>query len=198
MTYQILRRAVAPEIFEEDDYSTIDTTTDVTFIDTTVENAVTYHYALVAIDGEAFESRWSNFNEDCEGAATDCIEVTPLKRREAWGSDGVHRDGPGCRQPSSAVMEPESGGGYRGLHRFVGTTPGVYTDSVTIEGQRLTGQAPPTQVGIAGLAEGQRVYFSIVAVNYSGLSSDPAGEISDFPVFAPIGIRPPLSSTRCC
>ena len=198
VTYQVQRRAVAPPIFAEDSYAPVGSTSDVTFTDSSVENAVTYQYALVAIDGDAFESRWSNFNEDCSGAGLDCVEATPLNDVKPQTPSGFSVSDPGIGNLLQLSWNANPEGDLSAYVVSWGTSPGVYTDTVTLEGDRLSGQAPPNRVSIAGLAEGQRVYFTIVAVNYSGLTSDPAGEISDFRCSRRSGCGRRASSTPCC
>ena len=72
----------------------------VTYSDTTVSNATIYHYYVVALDGEGFESRWSNFNGDCDtqpippDPASDCVKAEPLNPN------------PPARRPTSVSWTP--------------------------------------------------------------------------------------------
>ena len=61
-------------------------------------NTKTYFYYVVALDGELFESRWSNFNSDCGVSGPDCVTATPLNPNPPPPPTGL------------VVTDPETGG----------------------------------------------------------------------------------------
>lgn len=152
------------------------------FTDTGLTNATVYSYYVVAVDPEGFESRWSNFNEDCSPGSADCVKATPLNPDPPGAPTGLTVSDPGLGNLLVFNWDPnpESDLAYYTIH--YGYEPGSYT-TVQVIGKQ-------TQAGIPNLIEGQPVYFAVSASNTSERTSPLSAEVSDFPVFAP-GLRPP-------
>lgn len=137
--------------------------TGLAYADTGLTNAQTYYYAVVALDAEGFESRWSHFNTDCAVSGPDCLKATPLNPNPPANPSGL------------VVTDAESGGKlyvswtangetdlkYYEIH--YGTSPGNYTATVN------TGKAPSGAVD--GLVNGTTYYVAVTATNTSNLTS---------------------------
>ncbi|HXV77176.1 MAG TPA: C25 family cysteine peptidase [Candidatus Polarisedimenticolaceae bacterium] len=151
--------------------------TQTTHADTAVINATTYYYYVVAVDGEGFESAWSNFNSDCATAGVDCVQATPLNPDPPLPPSDVTLVDPGTGETLrvSWAPNPENDLAYYEVH--YGIESGVYTET--------TRAGLVTELTLTGLVEGQMYHFVVTATNTSDLTSDPSDEASDFPVFSP-------------
>jgi hypothetical protein len=154
----------------------------VCYQDTGVKNTFTYYYYVVAQDGEGFESRWSNFNSDCDVSGPDCLRATPINPDPPTVPTGL------------AVADPETGGRLNltwnanpepDLNNYTvhwGTAPGVYTNV------NNSGKNP--YYGLTGLENGTRYYFAITATNTSNHTSAYSAEESGVPTWV-IGEKAP-------
>lgn len=153
------------------------------FTVTDLTNTHRYELALVAVDTEGFESRWSHLNTDCDVDGPDCLEATPLNPDPPSIPAGVAVDDPGIgdRLRISWAPNVETDLAYYTVHW--GTTQGGPYPFST--------QAPQaTSIDLAGLIEGQIYYAVVTATNTSNKTSPPSAEVGDFPVFSP-GLRAP-------
>jgi len=152
-----------------------------TFDDTTVINANTYYYYVVARDADDFESTRSNFNGDCATNGPDCVSAHPVNPN------------PPPPPASVTVTDPETGGrldvswpvAAQDVFSYTvhyGTTSGVYTGSQTV-GLNL-------QATITGLQNGTTYFVAVKATNTSGHTSGFSPEDSEKPTFVQ-GLRAP-------
>jgi len=156
--------------------------TGTSFNDTTVSNALQYFYYVLAVDEWGFESRWSNFNSDCDSAGPDCVDATPLNPNPPTPPTGVTLTDPGDGASLMISWSPNPENDLESYTILLGTESGVYTTVIP------TGKA--TSRTLVGLAEGQMYYAAVTAENTSGLTSGMSSEASDFPAFAR-GLRAP-------
>ena len=164
---------------------------DPSFLDAGLTNAVDYRYTVVALDPVGlFASRWSNFNTGCDSGGADCVEATPLNPNPPGVPQGLAVSDPGFGDTLRVewLSNPEVDLAPQAYTVLWGTQPGVYTESAPASSSSNT-------ILISGLTEGETVFVSITATNTSGLTSAEASPVSDFPVFAPQGLRPPRSVT---
>lgn len=145
------------------------------FVDTGRTNATTYYYYVVAVDASGFESRWSNFNSDCDVSGPDCVKATPLNPNPPNPPTGV------------VVTDPETGGrlniswsanSENDLQYYevrYGTSPGNWPNV------RNVGKS--TTDVLTGLTNGQTYYIVVTATNTSGLTSSPSTEKTGIPTF---------------
>jgi hypothetical protein len=137
--------------------------TATSFVDDSAVNTKTYYYAVVALDGAGFESRWSNFNSDCGTVEpVDCVTATPLNPDPPPMVSGV------------AVSDAESGGRLDvtwdpspddDILRYTvrwGTVSGVYDHALQ------TGKA--TSAALTGLDNGVLYFVVVEATNTSAVS----------------------------
>ena len=152
-----------------------------TYTDTPVQNTHTYYYIIIATDPEGFESRWSNFNTDCQVSGPDCVQATPLNPDPPSIPTGLQ------------VVDP--GLGDR-LIFIWNTNPEEDLDFYTVKWG--LGAGNPTDAGQSGtpiftalgLVDGEVYCATVSATNTSGNQSSDTVEVCDFPVFAP-GVRLP-------
>ncbi|HEX4825674.1 MAG TPA: C25 family cysteine peptidase [Candidatus Polarisedimenticolaceae bacterium] len=156
--------------------------TTTSFSDTTVTNAKSYLYYVVAEDTSGFESRWSNFNSDCAVNGPDCVQATPLNPGSPAAPTGL------------TVTDPETGGklnlswaanlesDFDHYTVWWGTAPGTYTFSGS------AGKA--TSYTLTSLTNGTTYYVAITASNTSGHTSGYSGEQQGTPTFVR-GVRSP-------
>jgi hypothetical protein len=168
----------------------------VTYSDTTVSNATVYHYYVVALDSvDGFESRWSNFNGDCDtqpippDPASDCVKAEPLN--------------PNPPDPPSNVgaVDAESGGrldvtwnantetdlSHYEVHYG---TCSVATDPQCTAYDQSTGVIRTTSYSLTGLENGTTYYIAVTATNTSGNTSAYSIEQVEVPSFVR-GLRSP-------
>lgn len=153
-----------------------------TWQDTGLVNNRTYYYYVLAKDGEGFESRWSNFNSDCDVSGPDCVSAIPLNPNPPGAPSGVTvvDTETGGRLDVSWLPNPESDIQVYDVH--YGTSPGVYT--------QVQPAGTQTSAVLAGLPNGVRHYIVVTATNTSSLTSAFSTEVDEVPTFIP-GLRPP-------
>ena len=144
------------------------------FADTTVSNAATYYYYVVARDAQGYESRWSNFNSDCAVSGLDCLKATPLNPN------------PPSAPVDVAVTDAETGGRLT-VSWTANTEPDI--KSYTIWWGAAAGQysqflvvpKPSVFASLSGLANGVPYYFAVTATNTSTLTSGLSAEAVGVP-----------------
>jgi hypothetical protein len=151
------------------------------FSDTTVTNATTYWYYVVASDADGFQSAWSNFNSDCAVAGPDCVEATPLNPDPPSTPTGLLVTDPGVGDQLELdwSANPETDIDYYTVHW--GTESGVYLHSASVEDPHLV---------LRDLVEGQDYFLALTATNTSARTSGFSVEVTDFPA-AGMGLRVP-------
>lgn len=145
------------------------------FTDTDLVNTRAYYYAVVAVDPEGFESRWSHFNSDCDVSGPDCLTATPLNPNPPGAPTGV------------VVTDPENGGRLHVVWNPVpeadldvyevhyGTSSGDYTE--------VLDAGRETSALLNGLENGTTYYIAVTATNSSGLRSAYSLEAEGTPTF---------------
>ena len=153
------------------------------FLDTAAVNTFGYVYYVVAVDTAGFESRFSNFNSDCDVDGPDCVKAIPLNPNPPIAPVGLSISDPGVgdRLLVSWQLNPESDIDVYTVH--FGTESGVYT-SIKIVG------ATSSSTILAGLVEAQPYFVAVSATNTSGTISALSAEMTDYPVTG-FGLRPP-------
>jgi len=148
--------------------------------DSDVVNTQDYYYYVVAVDTEGFESRWSNFNSDCDVVGPDCVVATPINAT------------PPASPANLSVTDVESGGRLevawsRGaevdIDRWTvhyGTTPAF--------GQTVTSYL--NRVDLTGLQDGVTYYVAVSATNTSGFTSAFSDTITGVPSLV-VGVGSP-------
>jgi peptidase C25-like protein/fibronectin type III domain protein len=154
-----------------------------TFADLGLTNTKTYYYAVVALDAENFESRWSHLNTDCPVDGPDCLDARPLNPNAPAAVTGV------------SIVDPETGGKL-----FVSWNASPEVDLKHYEvrfGTQSGGPYPNvvnaaklTSTAVSGLTNGQTYYFVVTATNTSDLTSLPSPQIAAVPTFVR-GLRAP-------
>ena len=165
-------------------YQEIGTTSNVSFLDSTAENAVTYYYYVLAKDDDGFESAWSNFNTDCDVDGPDCVKARPLNPDPPSKPTGVTVADPGSGNSLdvSWTENPEEDIDFYTVHY------GLATDDYSLGS--LNVDEDKTSVTIGGLTENTTYFIAVTATNTSEKESDFSDEVDDFPVLAP-GLRSP-------
>ncbi len=155
---------------------------ETSYRDTGVANAVTYYYVVVALDSEGFESRWSNFNSDCDVDGPDCVKATPLNPNPPSPPTGVVVTDPekGFRLEVSWNANSENDLSFYTVHW--GTQSGVYTHSESA-GRKTT-------FTITNLENGVTYYVAVTATNTSGKTSGFSEEKSGTPTWVR-GVKSP-------
>ncbi len=171
-TYDVYRRLSSSTSYTKINASPISGTS---YLDTGVVNARTYYYYVVALDAEGFESRWSNFNSDCDVSGPDCVQATPLNPNPPAPPTGLVVTDPETGGKLNLTWNPNSESDLQNYEVRYGTTPGVYP-SVRNVGKN-------TADALTGLENGTTYYIVITATNTSGKTSAPSEERSGTPTF---------------
>ena len=157
------------------------------FADTGRTNAVTYYYAVVAVDPTGFESRWSHRNTDCGAPGpTDCLSATPLNPNPPAVPTGI------------TVTDTETGGtldvswtanGEVDLLSYtVWWDDRPYSVSTPYRNSRNTNKSTSTK--LTGLANNTTYYIAVTATNTSGQTSNYSTEVQGIPHLVQ-GVRSP-------
>jgi len=160
------------------------------YADTSVVNADDYYYYVVALDSEGFESRWSNFNSDCDletnscdsTPADDCVKATPLNPNPPAPPTGVVVTDPETGGKLNVTWNPNSESDLKYYTVHWGTSPGVYTNSEN------TGKN--TSHTITGLSNGTTYYIAVTATNTSNKTSGYSEEKTGVPTLVQ-GVKSP-------
>lgn len=152
------------------------------YADTTVQNAKAYFYAVVALDGEGFESRWSNFNSDCAVSGPDCVTATPTNPNPPSAPTGTVVTDPETGAKLNVTWSANSETDIDHYTVWWGTAPGAYTASISA--------GRMTSYSITGLVNGTPYYVAVTASNTSGHTSAYSAEASGVPTFVR-GLRAP-------
>jgi hypothetical protein len=155
--------------------------------DTQVQNALTYYYAIVAVDAGGFESTWSNRNTDCAVSGPDCVRAQPFNNVAPSKPTGVAALNPGTGGRITVSWAPNPEPDIKLYRVRYGTQPGVYTSFSEAMGTA-------TQTTVAGLTDGVLYYAAVEAENYTALVSPLSSEVSAIPSLVQ-GIRPPATVT---
>jgi hypothetical protein len=150
------------------------------YADTTVQNARTYFYYVVALDAALFESRVSHFNSDCAISGPDCLKATPLNPNPPPA-------------PVVQLVDTEIGGRLGASW----PAPAPDIDFYTVKWGTTQGGPYPfsanagrmTSYSITGLTNGLTYYVVVTATNTSDLSSSSL-EKAAVPTFVR-GVRAP-------
>lgn len=164
--------------------------TGTTYADTSVINATKYYYYVVALDAEGFESRWSNFNSDCDldtgtcdsNPADDCVKATPLNPNPPAPPTGVVVTDPETGGKLDISWNPNSESDLKNYTVHWGTSPGVYTNSENA--------GKKTSHTITGLSNGTTYYVAVTATNTSNKTSGYSEEKTGVPTVVQ-GIKSP-------
>ncbi len=164
--------------------------TGTTYADTSVTNASTYYYYVVALDAEGFESRWSNFNSDCgletgtcdSSPVDDCVKATPLNPNPPAPPTGVVVTDPETGGKLDVSWNPNSESDLKNYTVHWGTSPGVYTNSENA-GKR-------TSHTITNLSNGTTYYIAVTATNTSDKTSGYSEEKTGVPTLVQ-GLKSP-------
>ena len=153
-------------------------------IDESAVNATRYYYAAVSVDGEGFEGRWSNLNQDCDGGP-GCVTALPTNTTPPAAPTGVVVSDPGSggRLTVTWIASPEEDVNLYTVK--YGTTGGSYPFTETVI-------PPAVTASLQGLTDGTRYFVVVTAKNTAGLESPPSGEQSGIPHLFE-GIAPPRS-----
>jgi hypothetical protein len=156
--------------------------TGTSFTDTGLTNATTYYYYVVATDAQNFDSRWSNFNDDCPVNGPDCVKGIPVNPTAPASPTGLTIVDPevGGRLNLSWTANVESDLSYYTIH--YGTSPGAYTTHLNV--------SKATSVSLYSLENGVHYYFAITATNTSNNTSASSVEQSGFPTWVR-GVKSP-------
>lgn len=164
------------------------------FDDPNVSNLQNYYYYVVAVDPDGFESRWSNFNTDCQFVNPDCQVVSP--QCPVVGPDCLVAVPINLVPPATptglAVADAESGGR---LNVNWHSNPEDDIDFYTVHYGTTTalGQTKPAytnQVGVNGLQNGVTYYVAVSATNTSGVTSGMSPTLEGVPSLV-LGVRSP-------
>ena len=150
--------------------------------DTTVTNAKTYYYYVVALDPDGFESRWSNFNSDCAVSGPDCVTTTPSNPNPPAAPTGLSV---ADAETSGKLTLAWSANAEPDLDHYTvwwGTASGAYTFSAPA--------GKSTAFTLAGLANGTSYYIALTATNSSNRASSYSPEGTGTPTFVR-GLRSP-------
>lgn len=166
-------------------YTRVTETAGTSFTDSGLTNCSEYYYYAVSVDGDGFESRWSNFNDTCFGSGSDCKRGTP------------HNPTPPHPPTNVTVSDPQRGGQlevrwniadreadvvqYRVLW---GSSSGNYPNATTVPAT-----SPTATIG--GLTNGQ-TYFIVVRAEHCTLASGNSAERTGVPHRVE-GTNPPQS-----
>jgi hypothetical protein len=180
VTYGIYRAMTSPSF----GYTPVGTSGTTSFSDTTAVNTKTYFYYVVALDGELFESRWSNFNSDCGVSGPDCVTATPLNPNPPPAPTGL------------VVTDPETGGKLVLSWNANATTDEI--DHYTVWwGTTTAGDysfsasaAKQTTFTLSGLNDGSTYHVALTATNTSGHTSTFSPDVTGSPHFVR-GVRSP-------
>ncbi|MDX1390500.1 MAG: C25 family cysteine peptidase, partial [Acidobacteriota bacterium] len=149
--------------------------TETTYRDESARNAFRYYYYMVALDMEGFESRWSNFNSQCD-AGPDCVTAIPLNPDPPSNPTGLAATDPetGSRLDITWNFNPEDD--VQNYTIRYGIESGVYTNTVTVNSLN-------NATSLGSLENGTLYYINITATNTSGHTSpiNPADEITAVP-----------------
>jgi hypothetical protein len=154
--------------------------TGTSFDDLTAENAQTYFYYMVGIDADGFESRWSNYNDDCIVLGPECVYAQPLNPNPPAIPTGV------------VAVDTETGGrldvtwnanGENDLdHYTVEFGPTVLLGSSV--------DATTNAISLTGLEDDVQYYVGVKATNTSGLTSGRSALASAVPSLV-LGLKAP-------
>jgi len=161
--------------------------TTTNYADGSALNAKTYYYAVVALDGSEFESRWSNLNSDCAVSGPDCVTASPTNPNPPAAPTGL------------TVTDPETSGKL-----LVSWNPSPETDidHYTVSWRTAPGGYPftgnplrNTSFTITGLTDCSpsacpTYFITVTATNTSGHVSPYAPEVPGTPTFVR-GVRSP-------
>ncbi|RMG44511.1 MAG: hypothetical protein D6718_09920 [Acidobacteria bacterium] len=168
-------------------YTQVTETTATSYADTGLTNCQEYYYYVVSVDADGFESAWSNYNEDCDGARQDCKAGTP------------EDPNPPPAPVLLAVNDTERGGQLEAIWERI-TDPNVDVVSYTVEWRRddEPAFAHSKTVGpafdrtkIGGLDDGF-LYHVRVYASHCTLDGPPSNELTGVPHTVK-GIDPPRS-----
>jgi hypothetical protein len=177
--YDVYRKStVAPFYVKANPTPVIGTT----YADTNLTNTVTYTYYVVALDAEGFESRWSNFNSDCDVDGPDCVEATPLNPNAPAAPTGVTVTD---KEVGGTLLVSWNANGESDIASYTvhwGTAPGSYSSSVNT--------AKNTSTILTGLTNGVTYHVAVKASNTSGLTSAFSLEKTGKPTFVR-GVKAP-------
>lgn len=150
------------------------------YSDTAVVNTQHYYYYVVAKDEDGFESRWSNFNSDCDVVGPDCVVATPINLTPPVTPAGlsVVDSETGNRLNVGWTYNPEPDIDFYTVH--FGATPAL--------GQTVTSTA--NNVAVTGLANGVTYYVALTATNTSGAVSASTPTVSAAPSLV-LGVHSP-------
>ncbi len=141
------------------------------YADTAVVNTQHYYYYVVAKDQDGFESRWSNFNSDCDVVGPDCVVATPINLTPPATPAGlsVEDSESGNRLNVAWNYNPEPDIDFYTVH--FGPTPAL--------GQTVTSTA--NYGALTGLENGVPWYVAVTVTNTSGAESAPTPTLSAVP-----------------
>ncbi len=160
----------------------VDSHPETFYTDIDLTNTRTYYYYVLAKDAEGFESRWSNFNSDCDLSGPDCVAATPLNPDPPTPPTGVTVVDPETGGRLDVSWSPNLEGDIQSYEVHYGTEPGVYTE--------VRGAGNSTSAVLSDLINGETYFIAVTASNTSGLVSGLSAEASGIPNFIP-GLRPP-------
>lgn len=132
------------------------------FEDTDVVNLITYYYYVVAVDEEAFESKWSNV-----------AFATPKNEQPPSPPTGLAASDPKIGSIINLTWNANPEADIEGYQLYIGTQSHNYNFSIWVGNK--------TNFAAAGLSAYTLYYFSIKAKNTSGLFSDFSEETSAMP-----------------
>jgi hypothetical protein len=157
-----------------------------TYRDEDARNTFTYYYYVVALDGEGFESPWSNFNSQCD-TGPDCVIATPLNPDPPAIPTGLDAVDPetGARLDIVWTTNPEDDIQRYTVHYGTesGAQSGIYEFSTDAT-------ALATALTLGSLQNGTTYYIAITATNTSGNTSPHSQEVTAVPTLV-LGVRPP-------
>jgi len=147
----------------------------VQYTDAAAVNTRTYYYYVVALDGQGFESRWSNFNSDCDVSGPDCVRATPLNPDPPSPPTGLTATDAESGGRIDLIWTPNPEDDVDRYYVHYGTEPGVY--AVTEDAGRGSAYS------LTGLDDGQPYYIVLTATNTSGNESTASDEVVATPSF---------------
>ncbi|MDX1389606.1 MAG: C25 family cysteine peptidase, partial [Acidobacteriota bacterium] len=156
--------------------------TETTYRDEDARNTFQYYYYMVALDVDGFESRWSNFNSQCD-PGPDCVTATPLNPDPPTNPTGLDALDPetGGRLDIDWNFNPEDDVQHYTIH--YGTETNNYGNTVVVS-------SLANLVSIGSLQNGTVYFLNITATNTSGNTSGFGGEITAVPTLV-LGERAP-------
>lgn len=150
-----------------------------------VVNALTYYYAVVAVDAQGFESAWSNQNSDCGIPGPDCVQATPINLLPPSKPSGVAAESQGAPDKVRLLWNTNPEPDVQLYRVRWGLSSGSYSGSLQVNGN-------VTEATVPGLLTGSTYFFAVEAENTSSLVSPLSDEVSAVPRLI-MGIRPPAT-----